>query len=61
MVTSKYGRHKLANDGTRFGSGQAIVTPNVIRGELSAAYYALERLARHLSLGPSCRRLHKTR
>ena len=44
IITSKYGRHKLANDGTRFGSGQAIVTPNVIRGELSAAYYALERL-----------------
>ena len=43
VITSKYGRHKLANDGTRFGAGQAIVTPNVIRGELSAAYYALER------------------
>lgn len=33
VITSKYGRHKLANDGTRFGSGQAIVTPAVIRGE----------------------------
>lgn len=44
VVTSKYGRHKLANDGTRFGSGQAIVTPNVIRGEMIACYYALERL-----------------
>jgi len=43
VVTSKYGRHKLANDGTRFGAGQAIVTPNVIRGEMIASYYALER------------------
>ena len=44
VVTSKYGRHKLADDGTRFGAGQAIVTPNVIRGEMIATYYALERL-----------------
>lgn len=44
LITSKYGRHKLANDGTRFGAGQAIVTPVVIRGELIGAYYALERL-----------------
>ena len=43
IITSKYGRHKLANDGTRFGAGQAIVTPKVIRGELVAAYGALER------------------
>lgn len=43
-ITSKYGRHKLANDGTRFGAGQAIVTPNVIRGELIAEYRTLEEL-----------------
>ncbi|KJK14886.1 phage tail sheath subtilisin-like domain-containing protein [Pseudomonas sp. 2(2015)] len=43
IITSKYGRSKLANDGTRFGAGQAIVTPLVIRGELIAAYGALER------------------
>ncbi|MCD5980513.1 phage tail sheath subtilisin-like domain-containing protein [Pseudomonas quasicaspiana] len=42
-ITSKYGRHKLANDGTSFGPGQAIVTPLVIRGELVAAYRELER------------------
>jgi phage tail sheath gpL-like len=41
-ITSKYGRHKLANDGTHFGSGQAIVTPNVIRAELIAYYRELE-------------------
>lgn len=43
VITSKYGRHKLANDGTRFGSGQAIVTPAVIRGELASTYRQLER------------------
>lgn len=43
VITSKYGRHKLANDGTRFGPGQAIVTPAVIKGELLATYRQLER------------------
>jgi phage tail sheath gpL-like len=43
-ITQKYPRHKLANDGTRFGPGQAIVTPNVIRGELIAEYAAMEEL-----------------
>lgn len=42
-ITSKYGRHKLASDGTNFGPGQRIVTPVVIRGELIAAYGELER------------------
>lgn len=42
-ITSKYGRHKLANDGTKFGAGQAIVTPSIIRNELIAAYGQLER------------------
>ncbi|HGM5579287.1 TPA: phage tail sheath subtilisin-like domain-containing protein [Pseudomonas putida] len=41
-ITSKYGRHKLASDGTSFGPGQAMVTPLVIRGELVAAYRELE-------------------
>jgi phage tail sheath gpL-like len=43
-ITNKYPRHKLANDGTRFGAGQAIVTPSVIRGELAAEYAELEEL-----------------
>ena len=43
-ITSKYPRHKLANDGTRFGPGQAIVTPNIIRAELIAQYSAMETL-----------------
>ena len=41
-ITSKYGRHKLASDGTKFGAGQAMVTPKVIRAELIAVYSELE-------------------
>lgn len=43
-ITQKYSRHKLANDGTRYGAGQAIVTPAVIRGELLGAYDELMKL-----------------
>lgn len=43
-ITSKFGRHKLANDGTRFGPGQAIVTPKIVKGELIACYNKLEEL-----------------
>lgn len=42
VITSKYGRHKLAGDGTEFGAGQPIVTPSTIRGELIAQYGKLE-------------------
>lgn len=42
QITSKFGRHKLANDGTNFGEGQAVVTPAIIKSELIAAYSALE-------------------
>jgi len=42
VITSKYGRHKLADDGTKFGAGAAIVTPAVIRGELISEYGKLE-------------------
>jgi len=38
VITSKFPRHKLANDGTKFGPGQAIVTPGVIKAELIAQY-----------------------
>lgn len=41
-VTQKYPRHKLANDGTRFGAGQAIVTPSVVRGEILSIYAEME-------------------
>lgn len=37
-ITNKYSRVKLADNGTRFGPGQAIVTPNIIRAELVAEY-----------------------
>lgn len=37
-ITTKYPRHKLANDGTRFGPGQAIVTPGIIKAELVGQY-----------------------
>ena len=37
-ITSKFPRHKLANDGTRFGAGQAIVTPKIVKAELVAQY-----------------------
>lgn len=43
-ITQKYPRHKLANDGTRFGAGQAIVTPSVVRGELLAEYADMEEV-----------------
>lgn len=42
QITSKFGRMKLASDGTRFAPGSAIVTPNVIRAELIAQYRTLE-------------------
>jgi phage tail sheath gpL-like len=37
-ILQKFGRHKLANDGTPLGFGQAIVTPRIIKAELVAAY-----------------------
>ncbi|RTY53639.1 phage tail protein [Pantoea sp. YU22] len=42
VITSKYPRHKLASDGTRFGAGQAIVTPAVLKGEICSEYRQLE-------------------
>jgi phage tail sheath gpL-like len=41
-ILIKFPRHKLANDGTRFGAGQAIVTPGIIKDELIAQYRTLE-------------------
>jgi phage tail sheath gpL-like len=38
MVTNKWPRSKLAADGTVFGDGQEIVTPNTVRAELIALY-----------------------
>lgn len=35
-VKRKYPRHKLANDGTRYGPGQAVVTPKLMKAEYVA-------------------------
>lgn len=43
-LTSKYGRVKLAQDGTKAGPGANVVTPKMIKGELVAAYGQLESL-----------------
>jgi phage tail sheath gpL-like len=37
-ITTQFPRHKLGNDGTRFGPGQAIVTPGLIKAELVGEY-----------------------
>lgn len=37
-VLNKYPRHKLANDGTRYAPGQAIVTPLVMKAEAVAKF-----------------------
>lgn len=42
LITSKYSRVKLANDGTRFAPGSAIVTPGMIRADLIAEFRTLE-------------------
>lgn len=42
LQAQKYPRHKLADDGTKYGQGQAIVTPKIWRGELLALYRKLE-------------------
>lgn len=43
-ITSKYPRHKLANDGTKFAAGQAIVTPKVLKAEIISEYRDAEYL-----------------
>lgn len=37
-ITSKYPRHKLADDGTFYASGQAIITPTTAKAELVTEY-----------------------
>jgi phage tail sheath gpL-like len=44
-ILSKFPRAKLADDGTRIGAGQAVVTPSTIRAELVALYSELEEAA----------------
>lgn len=40
-ILSKFARHKLAKDGSKFAAGQAVVTPAIIKGELLALYREL--------------------
>lgn len=37
-IAARFGRHKLANDGDRFGAGQRVATPKIIMGEILAHY-----------------------
>lgn len=43
-LLSKYGRHKLADDGTRAGAGQKIMTPSLGRAEAVAWFEQMETL-----------------
>lgn len=43
-MQTKYPRHKLANDGTRLGSGQAVITPVLAKGEALAWFREMEEL-----------------
>jgi len=43
-IVQKFPRHKLASDGTRFGPGQAIVTPKIAKAAIVAHYRELEYL-----------------
>ena len=37
-ITQKYPRHKLVDNGTNYGPGQAVVTPAIIRAEILAIF-----------------------
>ena len=41
---NKYPRHKLANDGTQFGAGQAVMTPKVAKSEAIIRFRIWEEL-----------------
>lgn len=43
-VLRKYPRHKLADNGTRYGVGQAVVTPNVMKAEAITKFREWEGL-----------------
>lgn len=44
MVTTKYPRHKLANDGTVFATGQPIMTPKLMKSECIAKFRQWEQM-----------------
>jgi phage tail sheath gpL-like len=43
-VQTKYPRHKLADDGTRFGPGQAVITPKLGKAEALTWFREMEEL-----------------
>lgn len=43
-ILLKFPRHKLANDGTRFGAGQAIVTPKIMKAEIVSLFEEWENI-----------------
>lgn len=43
-ILTKFPRHKVADDGTRFGAGQAVVTPKILKAEAIAWFRDLEEL-----------------
>lgn len=43
-MQNRYPRHKLADDGTRFGSGQAVITPKIGKAEAVAWFEEMEEL-----------------
>lgn len=43
-LKTKYPRHKLASDGTRFGSGQAVITPKIGKAEACGWFRQMEQL-----------------
>jgi phage tail sheath gpL-like len=44
-LQNRFPRHKLADDGTRFAPGQAVVTPGKIRAEIIAKFRQWEEIA----------------
>ncbi len=44
-MQTRYPRHKLANDGTKFGSGQAVMTPKLGKAEAITWFREMEELA----------------
>jgi phage tail sheath gpL-like len=43
-ILSRFPRHKIANDGTRFGPGQAVITPKIAKAEAVAWFRQMEEL-----------------
>lgn len=44
LMSTRYPRHKLADDGTRFGPGQAIITPKIGKAEAIGRFELWEEL-----------------